>query len=145
MKRKEGALQQYACVPSEYLVPRPPNISAVEASGLSLAGETAWQGLLEFGKLEAGQSVFINGGSSSVGAYAIQIAKAKRASRVVATASGKNEEFVRNLGADVFIDYTKQPPHEYLLQNPTSTKFDVIFDAGAFLCARCCVALMIVI
>ena len=137
MKTKEGALQQYARLPANHLVLRPKNISAVEAAGLSLAGQTAWQALHDCAQFEAGQSVFINGGSSSIGAYAIQIVKAKGATRVVATASGKNEEFVRNLGADEFIDYTKQPLHEYLLKNPPSTKFDVIFDAGtSFVCSR---------
>ena len=67
-----------------------------------------------------------------MGGFAIQIAKAKGASRIVVTASGKNEEYVRSLGADEFIDYTKQPVHEYLVQNPPSTKFDVMFDAGEY-------------
>jgi hypothetical protein len=60
---------------------------------------TAYQGLVGMAGLEKGQRVFINGGSSSVGAFAIQIAKAKGC-WVYASASGKNEEFVRGLGAD---------------------------------------------
>ena len=65
------------------------------------------------GNLEPGQTVFVNGGSSSVGAFAIQIAKAKGAAKVVASASGKNEEFVRGLGADevslMFGKYETEP------------------------------------
>lgn len=64
-----------------------------------MAGQTAYEGLIDIGKLEAGQTILINGGSSAVGAFAIQIAKAIGA-KVVATASGRNEEFVRGLGAD---------------------------------------------
>jgi NADPH:quinone reductase-like Zn-dependent oxidoreductase len=59
-------------------------------------------------KLEEGQCIFINGGSSSVGAFAIQIAKAKGC-KVYASASGKNEEFVRGLGADEVGDETFHP------------------------------------
>lgn len=131
LKMREGALQQYARVPAAYLVRRPENITSIEAAGVTLAAETAWQALFGCAKFEAGQTVFINGGSSSVGAFAIQIAKAKGATRVVASASGQNEEFVKGLGADEFIDYTKQPLHEYLVQNPPSPKFHIILDAVA--------------
>ncbi|KAK0470504.1 hypothetical protein IW261DRAFT_1516310 [Armillaria novae-zelandiae] len=131
LKTRQGALQQYARMPAAYLVRRPENITFVEAAGVTLAAETAWQALFLCAKFEAGQTVFINGGSSSVGAFAIQIAKAKGAARVVASASGQNQEFVKSLGADEVIDYTKQPLHEYLAQNPPSPKFHVIFDAVA--------------
>ena len=86
-------------MPTDYFVLRPSNISPVQAAGITLAGLTAYQALIHVGKLEAEQTVFVNGGSSSVGAFAIQIAKAKGA-HVVATASGKNEAFVRKMGAD---------------------------------------------
>jgi len=149
MKIKQGALSQYVRMPAEFLVVRPPNVSAVEAAGVTVASQTAYQALFEMGKLEAGQTVFINGGSSSVGAYAIQLAKA-RGIRVVASASGKNEEFVKSLGADEvcaihahdcnynltwsqFIDYTKEPLDQYLTANPPSPKYHVFFDAVALL------------
>ncbi|KAK0470520.1 hypothetical protein IW261DRAFT_1553740 [Armillaria novae-zelandiae] len=131
LKTRQGALQQYARMPAAYLVRRPENITSIEAAGVTLAAETAWQALFGCAGLETGQTVFINGGSSSVGAFAIQIAKAKGATRVVASASGQNEEFVKSLGADEFIDYTKQPLHEYLAQNPPSPKFHIILDAVA--------------
>ncbi|KAK0495808.1 hypothetical protein EDD18DRAFT_1286241 [Armillaria luteobubalina] len=131
IKMREGALQQYARIPAVYLNRRPENITFVEAAGITLAAETAWQALFRCAKFEAGQTVFINGGSSSVGAFAIQIAKAKGAARVVVSASSQNEEFVKSLGADEFIDYTKQPLHEYLAQNPPSPKFHIILDAVA--------------
>ncbi|RDB24078.1 Zinc-type alcohol dehydrogenase-like protein C16A3.02c [Hypsizygus marmoreus] len=124
----QGALAEYVRMPADHLVLRPPNVSPIEASGITLVGQTAYEGLIDFGQLEAGQTVLINGGSSAVGAYAIQIAKAKGA-KVVATASGKNEQFVRNLGADEFIDYTKAPLHQYLTEHPPSPKFHVILDA----------------
>jgi NADPH:quinone reductase-like Zn-dependent oxidoreductase len=96
---RQGALAEYICVPADYFVIRPSNITPVQAAGINLAGLTSYQALIHIGKLETGQTVFINGGSSAVGAFAIQIAKAKGA-RVVATASGKNEAFARKMGAD---------------------------------------------
>lgn len=95
----QGALTQYTRVPAINLVPRPVHITPTQAAGFSLAGQTAYQALVELAKLEEGQSVFINGGSTAVGAFAIQIAKAKGA-HVTASASAKNEEYVRSLGAD---------------------------------------------
>ncbi|KAF8913591.1 hypothetical protein CPB85DRAFT_1375611 [Mucidula mucida] len=115
-------LQQYACVPAANLVHKPDNVKFTEAAGFALAGETAWQAMFDCGHFEAGQTVFINGGSS-----------APKGARIVASASGKNEEFVRSLGADEFIDYTKRPLHEYLSENPPSPKFHLILDAVGLL------------
>lgn len=129
LKTRQGALQQYAKLPASHLVLRPSDITPTEASGIALAGETAWQALFNVGKLEAGQTVFINGGSSTVGAFAIQFAKAKGAT-VITSASSKNEAFVRGLGADEFFDYTKEPLYEYLEKNPPSTKYHLFLDAG---------------
>jgi len=129
---REGALAQYLRVPASHVVTRPSNVTATEAAGFTLAGQTAWQSLFNLAKLEAGQTVFINGGSSSVGAFAIQIAKAKGI-KVVATASAKNEELVRGLGADEFIDYTKEPLHQYLTSHPPNPKFHAIIDAVALI------------
>ena len=98
-KTSQGALAEYIRAPTDYFVLRPSNISPIEAAGITLAGLTSYQALIHIGKLEPEQTVFVNGGSSAVGAFAIQIAKAKGA-RVVATASEKNETFVRKMGAD---------------------------------------------
>ncbi|KAF8056086.1 hypothetical protein FPV67DRAFT_1533820 [Lyophyllum atratum] len=125
---KQGALSQYVRLPTTHLVRRPPSVTALEAAGLGMVSLTAYTALVQLAQVEAGQTVFINGGSSGVGAAAIQIAKALGA-RVVASASGKNEAFVRAVGADEFIDYTTQPIHDYLSTNPPSPKFNIIFEA----------------
>lgn len=96
---RQGALAEYIRVPTDYFGLRPSNITRVQAAGITLAALTSYQALIHVGKLESEQTVFVNGGSTAVGAFAIQIAKAKGA-RVVATASGKNEAFVRKMGAD---------------------------------------------
>lgn len=96
---RQGALAEYIRVPSDHFVLRPSNITPVQAAGITLAAMTSYQALIHVGKLESEQTILVNGGSSAVGAFAIQIAKAKGA-HVIATASGKNEAFVRKMGAD---------------------------------------------
>lgn len=95
----QGALAQYTRSPAANVILRPKNITPIEASGLPIVALTAYEGLFDFAKLQAGQSVFINGGSTAVGSFAIQLAKAKGA-HVAASASAKNEQYVRGLGAD---------------------------------------------
>jgi NADPH:quinone reductase-like Zn-dependent oxidoreductase len=70
------------------------------------AGSTAWEALVDTANLRTGQTVLIHGGSGGVGHLAIQIAKA-RGAKVVATASTANQEFLRQMGADVAINYTR--------------------------------------
>ena len=86
---------------------KPKSISYDEAAAVPIVALTAWQALVDSAKLSAGQSVLIHGGSGGVGTFAIQIAKA-RGAKVFATASTPNQEFLKQLGAEVAIDYTKQ-------------------------------------
>jgi NADPH:quinone reductase-like Zn-dependent oxidoreductase len=85
---------------------KPNSINFVEASSVPLAALTAWQALVDLGKIQSGQTVLIHGGSGGVGSFAIQIAKA-RGAKVIATASTANQDLLKQLGADVAIDYTK--------------------------------------
>ncbi|KAI0312731.1 hypothetical protein OF83DRAFT_1066723 [Amylostereum chailletii] len=128
LKNHQGALGEYVFAPVTNIARRPENITPTQAAGIPLAGQTAWQALFKLAQLEEGQHVFINGGSTAVGAFATQFAKAKGI-RVTATASGKNEEFVKSMGADEFIDYTKQDLATYLVNNPPTTKFNAILEA----------------
>lgn len=98
MKEHQGALAQYIRVPTVTLSLRPPSIKPTEAAGLGLAGLTAYQ-MIKAGKLEAGQSVFINGGTTAVGIFAIQMAKAIGCT-VTASASTQKEEVLKKLGVD---------------------------------------------
>jgi NADPH:quinone reductase-like Zn-dependent oxidoreductase len=86
---------------------KPKSLGFVEASAVPLAALTAWQALIDIGKIRSGQTVLIHGGSGGVGSFAIQIAKA-RGARVIATASTANQDLLKQLGADVALDYTKQ-------------------------------------
>lgn len=85
---------------------KPKSLSFVEVSAVPLAALTAWQALIDIGKIQSGQTVLIHGGSGGVGSFAIQIAKA-RGARVIATASTANQDLLKQLGADVVVDYTK--------------------------------------
>ena len=102
-----GGYAQYALVTEREAAPKPKSLTYVEAAAVPIAGMTAWQALVDTAKLSAGQTVLIHGGSGGVGSFVIQIAKA-RGAKVIATASTANQEFLKQLGADVAIDYTKQ-------------------------------------
>jgi NADPH:quinone reductase-like Zn-dependent oxidoreductase len=102
-----GGYAQYALVPEREAAPKPKSLTYVEAAAVPIVAMTAWQALVDTAKLSAGQTVLIHGGSGGVGSFAIQIAKA-RGAKVIATASTANQDFLKQLGADVAIDYTKQ-------------------------------------
>ena len=76
-----------------------------------MAGETAWQALVETAGLAAGERVLIHAAAGGVGSVGVQLAKSLGAT-VIGTASGHNEDFVRGLGADGFVDYTAGPFEE---------------------------------
>src|SRR5438045_2930031 len=102
-----GGYAEYTIATETELSPKPKSLTFVEAAGVPLAALTAWQALIDAAKLSAGQTVLIHGGSGGVGSFGIQIAKA-RGAKVFATASTPNQELLKQLGADVAIDYTKQ-------------------------------------
>jgi len=102
-----GGYAQYAVVTEEEASPKPKSITYESAAAAPVVALTAWQALIDTAKLSAGQTVLIHGGSGGVGSFAIQIAKA-RGAKVIATASTANQDFLKQLGADVAIDYTKQ-------------------------------------
>lgn len=104
---KGGGYAEFVAVDESIVVAKPVSLSFEEAAGVPLAALTAWQAMLDAGGLKEGQTVLIHGGSGGVGAFAVQIAKA-RGAKVIATASTANQEFLRELGADVAIDYKTQ-------------------------------------
>ncbi|AKT42459.1 NADP-dependent oxidoreductase [Chondromyces crocatus] len=101
-----GGYAEYAIVKEGEAALKPASLSFKEAAAVPLAGLTAWQGLFETASLEKGQTVLIQGASGGVGVFAVQLAKA-RGARVLATASTRNQELLRELGADLAIDYTR--------------------------------------
>ncbi len=106
-----GAFAEYAVAKAVNLVRTPDNLDFIHAAALPLAGSTAWQALFDEAGLTPGIRLLVTNGSGGVGSLAVQFAKAVGA-HVTAVASGRNERFVRDLGADDFIDYTSQPFEE---------------------------------
>ena len=104
--RRNGAYAEYIAVRASELGHKPRSIDHVQASAIPLACLTAWQALFDAGGLKAGQRVLIHAAAGGVGTFAVQLAKWKGA-HVVGTASGRNHAFLRELGADEVIDYTK--------------------------------------
>ena len=102
-----GAFAEYVCARANQLFPKPSRMTFELAACLSHGGNLAVQGLIDFGKIESGQSVLINGGGGSTGTLAIQIAKLFD---VELTAVDRTEklDLMRSLGADHVIDYTKE-------------------------------------
>jgi NADPH:quinone reductase-like Zn-dependent oxidoreductase len=102
----EGGYGEFVTAKEDELARKPTTVSFAQAAGAGAAGATAWEALVDTADLRAGQTVLIHGGSGGVGHLAIQIAKA-RGAKVFATASTANHEFLRQMGADVTIDYTR--------------------------------------
>jgi len=102
----EGGYAEYALATENEASPKPKSLDYVEAAAVPVVALTAWQGLIDTAKLSAGETVLIHGGSGGVGTFAIQIAKG-RGAKVIATASTANQDLLKQLGADVAIDYTK--------------------------------------
>jgi NADPH:quinone reductase-like Zn-dependent oxidoreductase len=105
--RRIGTFAERIAVDEADLALAPTTISPVEAASLPLVALTAWQALVELGDVQPGQKVLIHAGSGGVGSIAIQLAKHLGA-HVATTVSGKNADFVRELGADVVIDHRTQ-------------------------------------
>jgi NADPH:quinone reductase-like Zn-dependent oxidoreductase len=99
-----GAYAEYAAVPAAQVARKPANISHEEAAALPLVALTAHQAF-ELAELSAGQLVLIHAAAGGVGSIAVQLAKA-RGARVAGTAGPSNQEFLRELGVDIPIDYT---------------------------------------
>jgi NADPH:quinone reductase-like Zn-dependent oxidoreductase len=104
---RNGAYADYVVVCESELALKPNSLHHVHAAAVPLAALTAWQSLFDTAQLQPGQRVLIHAGSGGVGHFAVQLAKWKGA-YVIATASKKNQEFLRDLGADETIDYGRQ-------------------------------------
>ncbi len=102
-----GSIAEFARIQEDELAIKPSNVTHEQAASVPLAGLTAWQALVTKGKIKEGNKVLIHAGSGGVGSLAIQIAKHFGAF-VATTTSGKNVGLVKELGADLIIDYTTQ-------------------------------------
>lgn len=117
----QGATAEYCIAAPSGIAAKPASLSHPEAATVPIGALTAWQGLVDRAKLQAGERVLVHGSAGAVGAFVVQIAKLQGA-YVIATASGLNLEFVESLGADEVIDY-KTTAFENSVAN-----VDIVFD-----------------
>jgi len=103
----QGAYAQYAVVGAEDVAPKPKKADFAQAAGLVTGGFTALRAVAAVG-VQPGQTVLVQGGAGGVGSPLVQILKARGAT-VVATASARNANYLRELGADRVVDYTAAP------------------------------------
>lgn len=102
---RDGAEAEYTiALPSE-LAPKPHTLDHVQAAAVPLTALTAWQAFFDHAGLAAGQTVLIHGAAGGVGVFAVQLARWAGA-HVITTASARNRDFLRELGANEIIDYT---------------------------------------
>jgi len=106
-KVQHGTYAEYVTMAADAVAPMPRTLDFAAASTIPLTGLTAWQSLFDAGTLSAGQKVLIHAGAGGVGSLAIQFAKTAGAT-VYATARGRNHAYVKGLGADAAIDYTRE-------------------------------------
>ncbi len=119
-----GSYAEYCAAEANRFALKPGSLSFNEAAGVPLVALTAWTGMFEYGKLQPGQRILIQGASGSVGGSALQFAKAKGA-YAIAIGSGENFDYLKSLGADEVIDYTTQK-FEELVQD-----VDVVLEASS--------------
>lgn len=150
------AYAEYVSVPASEVALKPTDIDHAHAAGAPMSLLTAWQYMIELGHDERnplqpkrhepvpleGRTVLVNGAAGGVGHFAVQLAKWKGA-RVIAVASGKNEAFLRDLGADEFIDYKRTNPEDVVrdvdlvvdaVGGPTTGRFLRTLKPGGALC-----------
>ena len=118
----DGATAEYCVTQPASIARKPGRLSHAEAAAVPIGALTAWQGLLDRAKVQAGEHILVHGGAGAVGVFAIQLARLHGA-RVTATASGKNAAFVTQLGAEKVIDYATTPFEDVVRD------VDVVFDA----------------
>jgi len=119
--QRNGGYAEYTVAKPDEIAPKPQSLDFDNAASVPVGALTSWQAIFDTANLRTGQKILITGASGGVGSMAVQLAKAKGAF-VIATASGKNEEFVRSLGADEFVDYTRVKFQERVRE------VDVVFD-----------------
>lgn len=103
---RTGTFAEFISINEKDVALKPKNLSMEEAASIPLVGLTVWQALVEKANLKKGEKVFIQAGSGGVGTFAIQLAKHLGAT-VATTTSAGNIDLVKNLGADIVIDYRK--------------------------------------
>ena len=116
------AYAEYVAAPANQIAKKPKNVSFEEAAAATLVALTAWQGLVTYAKIKKGDKVLIHAAGGGVGHFAVQLSKSFGA-YVIGTGSSSKKDFVFKLGADEFIDYTKEKFEDKVRDA------DIVFDS----------------
>lgn len=117
-----GAFAEYVCAPEASLARKPPRMSFEQAAAIPQAGMLAVQGLIDVGRIRAGQKLLVNGAGGGVGTFALQIAKLHADVEVTAVDKRGKLDMLRALGADHVIDYLEE---DFTRQG---RRYDLILD-----------------
>ncbi|MFH0879734.1 MAG: NADP-dependent oxidoreductase, partial [Lentisphaerota bacterium] len=123
---KDGCYAEFVAIPQGYATRKPDSLTYIEAAALPLSGLTAFQCLFDAVGLKAGETILIHAAAGGVGSYAVQLAKDCGA-QVIGSASRKNHDYVRALGADEAIDYTAED-FRVPMRRLHPEGVDVVFD-----------------
>ena len=103
---RDGTLAEYAAVEARNLAPLPGDVDFTVGASLPISGLTAWQGLFEHGRLQAGQSVLAHGAAGAVGSMVTQLAR-EAGAYVIGTGRAADRQTVLDFGAKEFVDLDK--------------------------------------
>ncbi|MFJ4732450.1 zinc-binding alcohol dehydrogenase family protein [Streptomyces sp. NPDC088770] len=124
-----SAYADYVVTGAEFLIKIPQDLDAAEATLLPSPAQTAYHAIREAGRLQPGQTIVIDAASGGVGHLAVQIAKALGAGKVIATVGSKAKlDFVRELGADIAIDYSDEDWADQVLAATDGRGADVVLE-----------------
>jgi len=123
-----GGYAEYVAVPAGQVLPVPKGLSMLQAAALPETYFTVWTNVFERGRLAAGETFLVHGGSSGIGITAIQMAKAWGATVITTVGSEDKARVCRELGADVAINYRKQDFVDEVAKLTGKRGVDVILD-----------------
>jgi len=126
---KPGGYAEYNVTKAHVAAVIPDGLSFAEAAAFPCAGLTAYQALKYKMGVRSGQSILVHAGAGGVGGYAIQLARAFGASKVLTTASPANFDYVKSLGADMAIDYNTENVQEKVLEATNGLGVDYILNS----------------
>src|SRR4029077_19797054 len=119
----DGATAEFCLTQPQNIALKPKSLTHELAATAPIGALTAWQGLFDRAKMQSGERVLIHGAAGAVGLFVVQLAHL-RGAYVIATASARNAEFVKQLGADEVIDYETSRFEDQV------GNVDIVFDAG---------------
>jgi len=129
-----GVLSEYALADSRLIAKKPVRLSMIEAAALPLVSITAWNALVDRGRISPNQKVLIHAGTGGVGHLALQLAKAMGAETHVSISNVKKAEIARALGADDILHYSREKPGQFLQNLPQGCFYDLVLDTVGGCC-----------